>query len=118
MNKAGFGLIERGVFIQKTCNNSSGLVEKKVICGRVSRAAPVVLEIIARPYARVSFVECKLSIFGTGSWVFVAASEQALLPLDMTIERRPHLTRKFEIASPAQMPQQPVEEHQVHVVVV
>src|SRR5665213_1191322 len=118
MNQSCFGLIGCRIFIEKSCNGTGSLVEKKVICSGVSSAAAVVLKVIAGPNAGIGLVEWKLFFARTRSRIGEASTKQALLPLNMTIERRPYLARKFEVASPAQMSQQRVEEDEIHIVVI
>jgi hypothetical protein len=80
----------------------------------VSDSAAIVLEVVAGPDGGVGLVERELGAVAAGE----GAAEEALLPCEVALEGGPDFVGEVEVAGPAKMAEEHVEEDHVHVVVV
>ena len=81
-----------------------------VVGGGMGGATPAILQIVARPNGGVRLVERQL----LGA---VGTAEEALFPGQMPYDHRPNFARVCPVSRPQQMPEQGIDEYQVHVIV-
>src|ERR1035438_215565 len=110
MDQLCLSFIGSRVFVEKAGERCGKAEGEDVVGRRVGGSAAAVLQIVAGPDGGIGLVKRKLSPIGRSK----GATEEALLPRQVTLERWPYLPREDRVPGPAQVAQQHIEEDHVH----